>query len=164
LRVGWLCAARPLIQQVVLARQAADLHGSVLDQMLVHEVVREGFDAQVARILPVYRQRRDAMLAALQRSMPEGVTWTKPEGGMFIWLTLPEGLDSRELLREAIDSEGIVFVPGTSFFHGGGARQMRLNYTRSDDATIADGIGRLGALIARHLDAIREPVLSGTAR
>ena len=150
LRVGWLCAARELIQQVVLMRQAADLHGSMLDQMMVYEVVREGFDAQVARILPVYRRRRDVMLAALERAMPEGVSWTKPEGGMFIWVTLPEGLDSRELLRASLDSEGIIFVPGSSFFaDGSGSRHVRLNYTRSDEATIEDGIGRLGSLIAR---------------
>jgi DNA-binding transcriptional MocR family regulator len=162
LRVGWLCAARPLIQQVVLARQAADLHGSTLDQMLVCDVVRDGFDAQVARIVPVYRQRRDAMLAALERSMPEGVRWTKPEGGMFIWATLPEGLDSRALLRESVDTEGIIFVPGTSFFaNGDGGRHLRLNYTRSSEAAIDDGIGRLGALVAHQLGRVAVPSLQG---
>jgi len=163
LRVGWLCAARPLIQQVVLARQAADLHGSMLDQMLVFEAVREGFAAQVAKILPVYRARRDAMLAALERAMPEGVTWNRPEGGMFIWLTLPAGLDSRALLRDSIEEAGVIFVPGSSFFaDGGGSRYLRLNYTRSDEVTIAEGIGRLGALVSRHV-AAREPLLAGTA-
>jgi DNA-binding transcriptional MocR family regulator len=161
LRVGWLCAARELIQRAVLARQAADLHGAVLDQMLVHDVVATGFAEQVARIVPVYRERRDAMLAALARWMPEGVTWTTPEGGMFIWLTLPEGVDSRLLLREAIETEGIIFVPGSSFFaDGGGMNHLRLNYTRSDLATIEDGIGRLGRLFARRLAASGEPMLA----
>jgi DNA-binding transcriptional MocR family regulator len=161
LRVGWLCAARELVQQAVLARQAADLHGAVLDQMLVHDVVASGFEAQVARIVTVYRERRDGMLAALARSMPEGVTWTTPEGGMFTWLTLPEGLDSRDLLREAIATEGIIFVPGAPFFtDGGGARHLRLNYTRSDLGTIDDGIGRLGALFARRLAASGAPALA----
>jgi len=152
LRVGWLCAARPLIQQIVLARQAADLHGSMLDQMLVHDVVATGFAEQVAGIVPVYRRRRDAMLAALERSMPDGVTWTRPEGGMFVWLTLPEGLDAEALLRKSLVTEGIIFVPGAPFFAaGGGARHVRLNYTRADDATISDGIGRLGALVTREI-------------
>ncbi len=150
MRVGWLCASEEVIRQIVLIRQAADLHGSILDQMLMADVITTGFDNQVATILPVYRHRRDAMLAALDRHMPEGVTWTRPEGGMFIWLTLPEGLDSRALVRQSIDEEGIVFVPGTSFFaDGSGQRHIRLNYTCSDDATIEDGIRRLAALISR---------------
>ncbi|MGC4107950.1 MAG: PLP-dependent aminotransferase family protein [Thermomicrobiales bacterium] len=154
LRVGWICASRTVIQTLLLARQAADLHSSALDQMLIHGVVESGFDAQIARILPVYRHRRDRMLAALTREMPEGVSWTQPEGGMFIWLTLPEGLDSRQLVRDAIRNEGIVFVPGTSFFPDGeGARHIRLNYTCSDDATIDDGIARLGQLLRRHAAA-----------
>lgn len=154
LRVGWICASRAIIQTLLLARQAADLHSSALDQMLIHGVVETGFDAQIARILPVYRHRRDRMLAALEREMPEGVSWTRPEGGMFVWLTLPEGVDSRVLVRDAIRSEGIVFVPGTAFFPQGaeddGRRHVRLNFTCSDDATIDDGIARLGALIRRH--------------
>lgn len=158
LRTGWICAPRAIIQTLLLARQAADLHSSALDQMLVHGVVDTGFDAQIARILPVYRHRRDAMLAALAQEMPEGVAWTRPEGGMFIWLTLPAGLDSRQLVRESIRDEGIVFVPGSSFFPPDrgdeGARHIRLNYTCSDDVTIADGIARLARLFRRHLDAV----------
>lgn len=154
LRIGWMCAAREVIQKIVLARQSADLHGSTLDQMILHEVVAVHgfFDEQVQKIIPTYRHRRDVMLDALARSMPRGVTWTKPEGGMFVWLTLPEGCDSRDLLQESLNSEGIIFVPGTSFFaDGSGENHIRLNYTRSDDATIVDGIQRLGALFSRHI-------------
>ena len=156
LRVGWICASRSLIDKIVLARQAADLHGSIFDQMLMHEVVQEpgAFQQQVATILPVYRHRRDVMLGALDEFMPDSVTWTHPEGGMFIWLTLPEGLDSRVLLQESLATEKIVFVPGTSFFaDGSGERHIRLNYTKSDDATITDGIRRLGDLFARAIAA-----------
>lgn len=157
LRVGWICASRAIVQTLLLARQAADLHSSAFDQMLVHGVVEAGFDEQIARILPVYRHRRDVMRAVLDQEMPEDVTWTQPEGGMFIWLTLPEGMDSRQLVRESIRDEGIVFVPGSSFFPGDGddgARHIRLNYTCSDDATIADGIARLGQLFRRHLAGV----------
>jgi DNA-binding transcriptional MocR family regulator len=154
LRVGWICAARSIVEKLVLARQAADLHGSVFDQMLIHAVAATGYDAQVASLLPVYRHRRDVMQAALRRHMPAGITWKLPEGGMFFWLTLPVGLDAVALVRESIATEQIIFVPGTSFHHdGGGHRNLRLNYTLSDDATIEDGIARLGKLFARHLAA-----------
>lgn len=160
LRVGWVCAAQSVVQKLVLARQAADLHSSSLDQMLIHAVVSDDYDAQVASLLPLYRHRRDAMHEALVRFMPKGVTWTKPEGGMFFWVTLPDGLDSRALVRESIDTERIIFVPGTSFFPGaGGEQQMRLNYTLSDDASITDGIQRLGGLIQRAID--RLPINGG---
>jgi DNA-binding transcriptional MocR family regulator len=152
LRVGWICAAKPLIQKIVLARQAADLHGSMLDQMIVHDVVATGFDDQVSKILPVYRSRRDAMLAALEHSMPAGVTWKRPEGGMFVWLTLPEGMDSRELLRQSLEAEKVIFVPGTSFYPDqSGEQHIRLNFTRTDEATIADGIHRLARIISQQL-------------
>jgi DNA-binding transcriptional MocR family regulator len=152
LRVGWICAAKPLIEKAVLARQAADLHGSMLDQMIVHDVVATSFDQQVSKIIPVYRKRRDAMLAALAESMPAGVTWKRPEGGMFIWLTLPEGMDSRDLLRKSLESENVIFVPGTSFHPDqSGERHIRLNFSRSDEATVTDGIHRLARLIACHL-------------
>ena len=159
LRVGWICAAREVVHKVVLTRQAADLHGSHLDQMILHRVVSRGFAAQVQKILPVYRERRDLMLAALERYMPEGVSWVRPEGGMFIWLTLPEGLDSRELLQVSLASEGIIFVPGSSFFtDGGGGRHIRLNYTKASPAIIEDGIRRLGALITRQLTDAPVPI------
>jgi DNA-binding transcriptional MocR family regulator len=162
LRVGWVCAAKPVIHKLVLARQAADLHGSSLDQMLVHAVASTSYDAQVASLLPVYRHRRDVMLAALERSMPLEVTWTRPEGGMFVWLTLPEGLDSRHLLTEALATERIIFVPGTSFFaDGSGNRHIRLNFTLNDDATIEDGIGRLADTIRRAVHSAATDMLVG---
>ena len=166
LRTGWVCAAQPIVRKLILARQACDLHGSLLDQMLVHAVAEHGYDAQVASLIPVYRHRRDVMQAALLHHMPGGVTWTLPEGGMFFWLTLPEPLDSVALVREAIATEGIIFVPGTSFHHdGGGHQNLRLNYTLSDDATIEDGIARLGALFTRRLteSTVREADLVGLA-
>jgi DNA-binding transcriptional MocR family regulator len=166
LRTGWVCAAQPIVRKLILARQACDLHGSLLDQMLVHAVAEHGYAAQVASLIPVYRHRRDVMQAALLHHMPEGVTWTLPEGGMFFWLTLPEPLDSVALVREAIATEGIIFVPGTSFHHdGGGHQNLRLNYTLSDDATIEDGIARLGALFTRRLteSTVREADLVGLA-
>lgn len=150
-RVGWICAARPVIQKILLARQAADLHGSTLDQMIVHQVVASGFDEQVQRLIPVYRHRRNVMAQALADTMPAGTTWDVPEGGMFIWLTLPNGSDSRRLIRESLETEKVIFVPGSSFFaDGSGEQHIRLNFTRSSEATIVDGIARLARVIERH--------------
>ncbi|RVL86522.1 PLP-dependent aminotransferase family protein, partial [Sinorhizobium meliloti] len=84
LRVGWICAAEPVIRKLVLMKQAADLHSSTINQMAIATVAERGFEEQVAKIHKAYRQRRDAMLSALEKYMPAGVTWTKPEGGMFI--------------------------------------------------------------------------------
>jgi DNA-binding transcriptional MocR family regulator len=170
LRVGWVCTSRELVQAIVLVRQAADLHGATLDQAIAYDVVSEMFSEQVGRLIPVYRERRDVMLDALSRSMPPEVTWTRPDGGMFIWLTLPEGLDSEALLRDSIETERIIFVPGRPFFpDGSGERHIRLNYTRSDEPVIVDGIARLARLIARHMRERasraepRRPSLAGAA-
>jgi DNA-binding transcriptional MocR family regulator len=152
LRVGWVCAAKPVIAQMVLLKQAADLHSSTMNQIAVEKVARAGFDAQTAKIRGVYKTRRDHMLAALTREMPQGVAWTKPEGGMFVWLTLPVGLDGAALLAQSLETERVAFVPGHAFFaDGSGANTIRLSYSCADEATIDAGIKRLGALIAGNL-------------
>jgi hypothetical protein len=98
-----------------------------------------------------YRARRDAMLAALAREMPAGVTWTRPEGGMFVWLTLPEGIDGRRLLEHAIAAD-IAFVPGAAFFaEGGGENTLRLSFSLNAPAKIDEGIARLGRLLRREM-------------
>jgi DNA-binding transcriptional MocR family regulator len=149
LRLGWICAARDLVRKVVLAKQAADLHCSSLNQIVMHRVTSEVFDAQVGRIKATYTVRRDAMLKALSRHMPEGVHWTRPEGGMFVWATLPEGCDGAELLAVALEREKVAFVPGRAFFYDGeGANTIRLNFSLASEAQIEDGIARLGRVIA----------------
>ncbi|MDQ2683192.1 MAG: PLP-dependent aminotransferase family protein, partial [Chloroflexota bacterium] len=151
-RVGWICAASELVAKVVLAKQAGDLHSSTLNQMIVHETVSTGFGEHIATLRGVYGGRQAAMLAALEESMPEGVTWTRPDGGMFIWVELPEGMDATALLVTALDEEGIAFVPGASFFADrSGGNFLRLNYTLATEREIADGIGRLGRLVYREM-------------
>lgn len=150
LRVGYVVAAKPVIAQLVLMKQAADLHTPSLNQIAIERIVRDGFDAQVAKIKEVYQARRDAMLAALDAEMPAGVTWTRPEGGMFVWVTLPEGMDGAELLAQSLTTERVAFVPGSAFFADGTGRNcIRLSFSRSSEAVIADGIRRLGALLRR---------------
>ncbi|TGD42367.1 PLP-dependent aminotransferase family protein [Pseudotabrizicola sediminis] len=152
LRVGWVCAASPVIGRLVLMKQAADLHSSTLNQMAIAEVAAASFDAHVAGLRDVYRARRDHMLAALTREMPAGVDWTRPEGGMFVWITLPEGMDGADLLARSLETERVAFVPGRAFFaDGSGGNTIRLSFSRADEAAIDEGIRRLGALITRQM-------------
>ncbi|WP_170342709.1 PLP-dependent aminotransferase family protein [Ruegeria arenilitoris] len=148
LRVGWVVAARPVIAQLVLMKQAADLHSATINQMAVHQVAQTCFDSHILKVRATYGARRDAMLAALDRHMPEGVQWTRPEGGMFIWLTLPPGSDGAQLLARALETVKVAFVPGQAFHpDGSGANTIRLSFSNSDEATIAEGIERLGTLL-----------------
>jgi DNA-binding transcriptional MocR family regulator len=154
LRIGWICAARELVHKVVLAKQAADLHSATLNQMVLHRVAQATHDDQMDRAIRTYSARRDAMLAALDRHMPEGVTWTRPQGGMFVWVTLPAGLDGADLLAAALAEERVGFVPGGAFFvDGSGANTIRLNFSLQPEAVIEDGIARLSRLVARRMAA-----------
>lgn len=154
-RVGWICAARDLIGKVVLAKQSGDLHSSQLNQMVVHAVVSDGFADHVSRLNAVYGARQLSMLDALDEGMPEGVTWTRPEGGMFIWLTLPGEIAASRLLERSLAEEGIAFVPGQSFFADeSGTHYLRLNYTLASEADAQDGITRLGRLIYREMSEL----------
>ena len=153
LRVGWVCAAMPVISQLVLMKQAADLHSATLNQIAITQVAEQHFDSHVATIRSAYSARRDVMLKALEEHMPDGVGWTKPEGGMFIWVTLPEVLDGADLLAESLKTQRVAFVPGHAFFaDGSGRNTLRLSYATSDEAKIAEGIKRLGNLITIALD------------
>lgn len=150
LRVGWVCGATPVIQKLVLTKQAADLHSSTLNQMAIHKVAVADFPGQVARIKKAYQSRRDTMLKALDREMPAGVSWTHPDGGMFVWITLPEGFDGAELLAECLKSERVAFVPGKAFFaDGSGANTIRLSFSRMAEKDIAEGVARLGRVLKR---------------
>ena len=147
LRLGWVCAATPVIRQMVLLKQAGDLHSATLNQIAMLDVA-QGFDGHVTRVRALYRARRDAMLSALAQHMPAGVTWTKPEGGMFVWVTLPEGMDGAALLERSLAQERVAFVPGAAFFpDGSGRNTIRLNFSSPTEAMIEDGLARLGRLI-----------------
>ena len=148
LRLGWMIAQPEIIHRLVQAKQGTDLHTSTLIQMVVYEVSHGGFlDRQVRAIRSVYRERRDSMLSAMKQYFPAGVTWTQPQGGLFLWVTLPASLDSAEVLREAL-KEKVAFVPGASFYaDGSAANTMRLNFSYAKPAIIEEGIRRLGKVI-----------------
>ncbi|QWW66370.1 PLP-dependent aminotransferase family protein [Rhizobium sp. WYJ-E13] len=152
LRVGFIVANAPVIRKLVLMKQAADLHSSTINQMAISEVAERGFDAQVAKIRAAYSHRRNCMLAALEKYMPEGTSWTKPEGGMFIWVTLPKGMDGAELLAKSLESAKVAFVPGKAFFaDGSGANTFRVSFSCATETMIDEGISRLGKLIASEI-------------
>nr|WP_285229851.1 PLP-dependent aminotransferase family protein [Neorhizobium galegae] len=154
LRVGFVVAAMPVIRKLVLMKQAADLHSSTINQIAIEHVASRGFDAQVAKIKAVYSKRRDAMLAALDKYMPKTATWTRPEGGMFVWVTLPEGMDGAELLAKSIATEKVAFVPGKAFYaDGSNANTLRMSFSCADEAMIDEGIKRLGRLISSAIRA-----------
>ena len=151
LRVGWVCAAKPAIQRLVLLKQAGDLHSSTLTQIATWDVAEAVFEDHVAQLKQVYGQRRYYVLDALAREMPKGVTWTKPEGGMFVWVTLPDGMDGADLLAHALKHEKVAFVPGRAFFaDGSGGNTIRLSFSLHDRAVVDEGIRRLGQAI-RHM-------------
>lgn len=152
LRVGWVVAAREVIERLVLLKQAADLHTATLNQIVVAKVAADDFDGHVAHLREVYGRRRDLMLDALAREMPEGVSWTKPEGGMFVWVTLPEGLDGAALLADALENDKVAFVPGRAFYADGARGNMlRLSFSLHEKDATDEGIARIGRAIRRAL-------------
>ena len=148
LRIGWVCAAEPIVRRIVLIKQASDLNTSNINQMVMHELASKTYDQQVARARALYRGRRTAMLAALETNMPAGVTWTRPEGGLFVWMTLPAHVDGKALLRRAVDEVNVAFVPGSAFFADGqGRNTIRLSYSLPTEDKIHEGVARLGKLL-----------------
>jgi DNA-binding transcriptional MocR family regulator len=148
LRIGWVCASQAIIRRLVLVKQASDLNSSLINQMILHRVASEDFAGQVARARAHYRLRRDAMLEALAAWRLDGVSWTRPEGGLFVWVSLPAGMDGAVLLRRAIAEAGVAFVPGGAFFtDGSGCNTLRLSYSLASEAQIGAGMARLGGVV-----------------
>lgn len=150
LRVAWLVVTdRALREKLTAAKQASDLHTSSFAQRLVHHCVSQPgvLDAHVATLCSIYARRRDVMLAALARELPAGCTWTRPSGGLFLWVTLPAHFDTTELLAVAA-REKIAFVPGAPFWVGEPVRNtLRLNFSNATEARIDEGIARLGRVV-----------------
>jgi 2-aminoadipate transaminase len=149
LRVGWVIADEAVIDKLVQAKQSADLHTCTLSQYLALELVTHGFLEQHLPVLcQAYRRRRNVMLAALDKYFPPGATWTRPDGGMFLLVTLPKQLNATDLLSTALQRK-VAFVPGEEFFlNGEGKNVMRLNFSNARPEHIEEGIRRLAAVIA----------------
>ncbi|RVC58985.1 PLP-dependent aminotransferase family protein, partial [Mesorhizobium sp. M2A.F.Ca.ET.046.02.1.1] len=148
MRVGWVCAPRHVVEKLVLMKQASDLHSPSINQMVMHRVADTIFDTQVEKLIGAYRKRRDALLGALQANMPDGISWSRPEGGMFVWLTLPEGVDATELLARSVKEARVAFVPGNAFYADGtGRNTLRMSFTLADDRAVNEGVPRLAKLL-----------------
>ncbi|MBV9646761.1 MAG: PLP-dependent aminotransferase family protein [Candidatus Eremiobacteraeota bacterium] len=150
MRVAWLVMPdHQLYDKVVPAKQAADLHTSSLTQRAVYAYARHPgrVEEHIAHMLPVYRARRDAMLSALAEHMPEGTSWTRPDGGLFLWVRTRRSVDTGAILPEAFTRK-VAFVPGAPFWVNADVRNtMRLNFSNENEETIAEGIRRLGGLL-----------------
>lgn len=144
LRLGWVRAPRALLRPLVVAKQAADLHSSTVDQAAAaHYLDRSDLDRHIRTLRDAYRERRDAMLAALPATLPVGSTWTRPAGGMFVWVTMPAEWDAARLLPAALQ-HGVAFVPGAAFYADAPDRAtLRLSYTTHAPAVISVGLDRL---------------------
>lgn len=152
LRLAWVIAPPEVIHKLVQAKQGADLHTSTFTQMMAYEVSHGGFlDKHIPLIRKVYGERRDVMLAAMDSYFPPEADWTHPQGGLFLWSTLPGYIDTAELLKEAI-KQNVAFIPGAPFHaRGGGQNTMRLNFSNATPEKIQEGIFRLGKVIEEKL-------------
>jgi 2-aminoadipate transaminase len=148
LRLAWVIAPPEVIRKLVQAKQGADLHTATFNQLVAHEVARGGFlDRHILTIRKCYGDRRDIMLGAMDRFFPPEVDWTHPHGGLFLWGTLPDYLNSAEVLQESIQ-QNVAFVPGEPFYPcGGGHNTMRINFSNATPEAIREGIARLGRVL-----------------
>jgi 2-aminoadipate transaminase len=156
LRIGWVAAARPVLEKYVLVKQGADLHSSTRSQMeLALYLSRFDIDANLRQTCALYRRRRDAMLQAIEREFPPEVRCTRPQGGLFLWATLPGRLNARAVLVRSIQRD-VAFVPGGSFFpNGGHENTMRLNFSNMPEDRIDEGVRRIGKVLRELLPAAR---------
>jgi 2-aminoadipate transaminase len=149
LRVGYVIAPEKLQRKLVQAKQAADLHTPSFNQRIVHETIKDGFlDDHIPQIRELYGHQCKVMLEAMKKHFPTSVTWNEPQGGMFIWVKLPRGVDSAKLLEKAI-AEHIAFVPGAPFFaNEPQSNTLRLSFVTVPKEKIEEGIARLGKLLS----------------
>jgi 2-aminoadipate transaminase len=154
-RLGWGAGPAEVVAKLVLAKQNTDQCAGALGQRLLEEYGRQGLlEEQNARGRSLYGRRCSLLIEALETHMPEGVAWTRPRGGFFCWLTLPDGVDAAKLSERAM-AEGVAFVPGVPFFPDGrGRNNLRLAFSRIDDEVIPEGVRRLAALFRQ---AVKEP-------
>lgn len=147
-RIGWACASKEIINKYVLFKQGTDLHTNFFAQMQIARYYEKyNIDEHIKSNIKIYKRRRDAMLDTIKRTFPEEVEYTKPEGGMFLWVTLPEYINTKELLVKAL-KRGVAFVQGSAFYpNGGHENTMRLNFSGLKEDKIIKGIIILGEML-----------------
>lgn len=153
IRLAWVVAPKPIISRLVQAKQGADLNTGAFVQMVAYDICSRGIlRSHVRRLRGIYRARRDTMVEALAEHMPEGVSWTVPQGGLFLWVRTSDQIDTHAFMQKAIEAK-VAYVPGSAFYPGGkgGEHSMRMNFSYSDEATINEGIHRLGLAMKKEL-------------
>lgn len=148
IRMGWICACEEIMEKLIVAKQASDLHSNYLCQRILDQYLMDNdIERHISKIRRAYKGQRDFMVEIMEEAFPEDVSFTRPEGGMFLWATLPESMSSLQLFERAIKDK-VAFVPGQAFYaDGGGSNTMRLNYSNSDKERIFEGITRLAKAI-----------------
>lgn len=150
LRVGWVVGAAPVIHKLMLLKQACDLHTSTFNQMLMFDLASRILETRIGVVNDLYHRRRDAVLTALAAHMPDGVTWTRPQGGMYIWVELPKGIDGTELAHRALVEEKVAVVSGKSFYpKDPEPNTIRLAFPQTGEDRAEEGIRRLAGLLRR---------------
>lgn len=150
LRVGWVVGPAEVIHKLMLMKQAADLHTSTFNQTLMLDLASRILDDRIAVVNDLYRRRRDATLAALEAHMPPGVTWTRPQGGMYLWITLPLAIDGQDFARRALAEERVAVVPGRNFYPANPQpNTIRLAFPQTHEDRAGEGIARLATLLRR---------------
>lgn len=157
-RLGYLIAPKAIYPKLLQAKQAADLHTPGFNQRVVHEVIKDGFlDSHIPTIRAKYKANRDAMAAALREHLPEGCDWQEPQGGMFFWIRLPEGLDAMALLPTAVEAN-IAYVPGAAFYaQNPDPRTLRLSFVTLTPDRIREGVAILGKVLNDALNGTHAP-------
>jgi len=151
-RLAYVVAPEDVSKKMILAKQSVDLCTPTFTQSIGYRFIRDGYmDRHIPRIIDMYRRKRDIMLEALDKYFPEGCRWTRPHGGMFLWATLPEHIDTKEMFNDAL-KEKVAYVHGRAFYvDGGGSNAMRLNFSNPSDENITEGIKRLGKVIEKRI-------------
>lgn len=152
LRLAWMLGNKEVISKITLLKQATDLCTNILSQLIAYQYFQLGkFDKNIKSNVDIYKQKRDVMLAALDKYFPPEATWTKPQGGFFVVATLPEYIDAGEMLLEAI-KENVAYVPGSPFFADGeGKNTMRLSFCYPSPEDIKEGVKRIGKVIKKNI-------------
>jgi 2-aminoadipate transaminase len=150
MRLGWVVAQPDVMEQLVIAKQASDLHSNYLSQRIAYEyLLQNDIDVHIRKIQAAYRHQSEVMIHVIQDTFPETVGYTRPGGGMFIWVTLPDGCSSMDVFEHAL-RENVAVLPGTPFYvDGGGKNTLRLNFSNATDDRIIAGITRLATVIRR---------------
>jgi 2-aminoadipate transaminase len=154
LRLGWAVAPAPVLEKMNMGKQGADLCSASLSQLFVTTYFAErNWEVYLAELRSLYRARRDTMLAALAEDFPPEATWTRPQGGLFVWVTLPDYIDTTDLLARALEDRSVAFVPGrAAYVDGRGGSSMRLNFSGVHEDDIREGVRRIGEVIREQVE------------